>query len=321
MKLLSVLYLPVILLLLISCKSRFDQPAKDFIITEKDIIPEGLAFDTATATIYVSSTYKKKIISISQKGIVKDFIGEGQDDIKSVVGMAVDRSRNSLWAVSSEANQVLPLKNPGPGQWRSSVYQYDLASRKLIKKYLLNKDSVFLNDITVTADGTVYATESVKNAVYRITPGDDSLRLFVELRPFNFINGICFTDKPGFLFVSSAEGIVSINLSSKNFLLFPSAPGIDYRDIDGLSFTNGYFIGHQSTRVSRFYITASRDSISHSDTLNSGKEFDGSTTGEIGNGHYYFIVNSQIQSGVDYKKQSIKPLDSLSNIIIRKIKL
>lgn len=280
-----------------------------------------MAFDTATQTIYVSSTYKKKIVSISKDGTVKDFIKEGQDEIKSVIGMAVDKNRNSLWAVSSEASQVLPLKEPGPGQWRSSVYQYDLANGKFIKKYLLNKDSVFLNDIAVAADGTVYATESVKNAVYRIAPGDDNLRLFVELGPFNFINGICFTDKPGYLFVSSTEGIISIDLFAKSFTLVPSVPGIDHRDIDGLSFTGGYFIGHQSTKVSRFYLSAGRDSIRHSDTLNSGKEFDGSTTGEIGNGHYYFIVNSQIQSGVDYKKQTIKPLDSLANIIIRRIKL
>ncbi len=315
------IYILVVSVIAVSCKSDSKNPIRDYIISEKDIIPEGLAFDTATQTIYVSSTYKKKIISISQEGNVKDFISEAQDDIKSVVGMEVDGKRNCLWAVSSEANEVLPLKNPSEAQWRSSVYQFNLSNGKLIQKYQLQKDSAFLNDITVGDDGTVFVTESVGNAVYCIEPGSDSLRLFIELNPFHFINGICFTDKPGYLFVSSTEGIISIDLFAKSFSLVPSVPGIDHRDIDGLSFTGGYFIGHQSTKVSRFYLSADRDSIRHSDTLNSGKEFDGSTTGEIGNGYYYFIVNSQIQSGVDYEKQTIKPLDSLANIIIRKIKL
>jgi hypothetical protein len=88
-----------------------------------------------------------------------------------------------------------------------------------------------------------------------------------------------------------------------------------------LAFTGNYFIAHQSSIISRVNLSPGRDSIIKADTLNGGKEFDGSTTGEVSGDHYYFIVNSQIQSGVDYKNRRIKPLDSLADIIIRKIKL
>jgi hypothetical protein len=235
--------------------------------------------------------------------------------------MEVDNKRNCLWVISSEAKAVLPLKQPGKRQWWSSVYQFNLADGKLVKKFFLDKDSVFLNDITVGEDGTVYATESVQNAVYRIMPGEDSLRLFVQLKPYSFINGICFTDTNGILFASSTEGIIAINITTKKFSLLPAPAAINSGDIDGLSFAAGYFIGHQSKILSRFYLSPGRDSIISMDTLSSGKEFDSSTTGEIGNGYYYFIVNSQIQSGVDYTKQQIKPIDSLKSIIIRKIRL
>jgi len=315
------LFAGVLLQLIVSCSQGEQELVKDYILTEKDLIPEGVAYDTATQTIYISSTYKRKIVSISPDGTIRDFIRSGQDDIKSVIGMEVDHPRKSLWVISSEAKSVLPLLEPGTRQWWSSVYQFNLADGKLIKKYLLGMDSVFLNDLTVARDGTVYATESVQNGIYRIIPGEDSLRLLVRPDPYTFINGICRSDKNGYLFVSSTEGIIAVDLATKACTLLPVSPGVNTGEIDGLSFTGGYFIGHQSGKVCRFYLSKSGDRITGMDTLNSGKEFDSSTTGETGNGYYYFIVNSQIQSGVDYRNQAIKPPDSLEQIIIRRLKL
>ena len=105
-----------------TCSSKEESNVKDYILTEKDIIPEGVAFDENTQTIYVSSTYKRKIVAIDKDGNVRDFITEAQDDIKSVIGMEVDEKRNCLWAVSCEAPEVLPLKNSVEKKWTSSVY-------------------------------------------------------------------------------------------------------------------------------------------------------------------------------------------------------
>ncbi len=99
---------------------------KDFILDEKDIIPEGLAFDTVTNSIFVSSTYKRKIVRIDSTGRVSDFIIEKQDGIWSTIGMEVDAGRRHLWVVSSQAKEVLPLLDPDSLQWRSAIYQYNL---------------------------------------------------------------------------------------------------------------------------------------------------------------------------------------------------
>jgi len=308
-------------LLINACNAPQETNPTNYIVTEKDLIPEGLAFDAATQTIYVSSTWKRKIIKIDKHGKVLDFIKESQYGIKSVVGMEVDSKRNSLWAISSEANEVLPLNNPGELQWRSSVYQFDLSNGTLIKEYKLNRDSVFLNDLCVADDGTVYVTETNQKALYTIKPGADTVELFVALSPYRFINGICFTDKASVLYTSCVEGILSINLKTRNYSLLPVAADIKAGGVDGLSFHNNYFIAHQSSKIVRLYLSSNRDSIIRSDTLDYGKEFDSSTTGEVWGDHYYYIVNSQISSGVDYNTSMIKPMDSLENIIIRKTKL
>jgi len=306
---------------LISCSHKDESRIKDYILTEKDLIPEGVAFDEATQTIYISSTYKRKIIAIDKDGNIKDFVSEAQDDIKSVIGMEVDEKKNCLWAISCEAEQVLPLKNPGKEQWRSSVYQFSLKDGKLIKRFSLDKDSVFLNDLTVAEDGTVYITESMQKDLYVLKPGADTLEFFTKINSNQFINGVSFANNPGVLYVAATEGIFSVDLVSRSMSLLPVKGSLKPLDIDGLSFYKDHFIAHQSTAVTRFYLSDSGGIILKADTLNSGKEFNASTTGEVSGGNYYFIVNSQIQSGIDYEKRKLKPMDSLSDIIIRKIKL
>ncbi|HKO81972.1 MAG TPA: hypothetical protein VJU78_16310, partial [Chitinophagaceae bacterium] len=294
---------------------------KDFILEEKDLIPEGVAFDSVSNTVFVSSTYKRKIIRIDSMGRVSDFIKEGEDGIWSTIGMEVDALRRHLWVVSSQAKEVLPLKNPDTLQWRSAIYQYDIETGSLVKSFLLPVKNVFLNDLTLSGNGDVYVTESMQNNIYRLQAGTDSIRLFLSPRPYTFLNGISFSDQPRKLFVSATEGVLKIDIASGQYNLLNATDAINAKEIDGLSFYKNALIGHQSTKLVLFNLNEQQDSITSSIVLNSGAEFDASTTGEQGNGFYYFIVNSQIQSGIDFKTQTVKPPDSLENIIIRKLSL
>lgn len=74
--------------MIFSCTEKDDNKPKDYIVTRKDLIAEGVALDATTQTIYISSAHKQKIISIDKNGRVADFVKEAQDDIKSVIGSA-----------------------------------------------------------------------------------------------------------------------------------------------------------------------------------------------------------------------------------------
>ena len=294
----------------------------DYILTERDLIPEGTAFDNRTGIMYVSSTFKRKIVQIVADGTVSDFIPEKVNGIASVLGMEVDEERGLLWACVDHANQVLPLKDPHPTEdWKSGICSFDIQTRKLLKHYHLRADTSFLNDLTVLPSGEVFATETVRHKIYRISPLSDSLELFLDPEGFDFLNGITYSDKWNCLFVASQQGIISIDLLTKKYYRLKTPAGMDVGNVDGLTLYKDRLIAHLSVKVVAFYLNENGSEIIRSQVLDTGNEFDSSTTGEVGGNDYYFIVNSQVRSGIDRITKTIKPVDSLKDVIIRKIRL
>lgn len=319
MKILATLSLCIVLLWMTGCSSN---DKKDYILKERNLIPEGTAVDNRSGTIYIGSTFKRKIIQITGDGTVTDFIPEKSNGIASVVGMEVQEDKGILWANTAHANEVLPLMDTHPTKdWMTAICSFDIQHKKLMKQYDLHTEKSFLNDLTVLPNGDVYATESMNNKIYRITTQSDSLELFLAPEGYTFLNGITYIDRFNCLFVSSTEGIICIDLATKNYYLLKVQKGIDAGSIDGLTLYKDRLVGHQSSRVTLFYLSADGHEIVQAKILDTGAEFDSSTTGEVSGDNYYFIVNSQIRSGIDTVSHTIKPTALLKDVIIRRIKL
>lgn len=293
----------------------------EFVIHEKDLIPEGLAFDKRSNIIYVGSTHKRKIIQIDQFGNVSDFIPSELDDLWSPIGMEVDEERDMLWVNMAHANEVLPLMHPDTTRdWMTGVAVFKIGNKKLIESYILDSAG-FFNDLTIAKNGDVYITDSRNNSIYKISKKQNELEVFLKPDGFSFLNGITFNDSLNMLFVTSTQGIINVDIWTKKYFSLKASENMNTGKIDGLAFHDHYLIGHQSSKISKFYLNDRATEITKIEILDSGDLFDSSTTGEVGNGYYAYIVNSQISSGVDYEKRKIKPVDSLHNIIIRKVKL
>src|SRR5262249_44449851 len=67
-----------------------------FSIGEGDLVPEGIAYSARRRTFYLGSI-KRKIIAVSEKGEVRDFVGPAAGDLGAVVGLRVDDARGELW--------------------------------------------------------------------------------------------------------------------------------------------------------------------------------------------------------------------------------
>ena len=294
------------------------------LITERDLIPEGTAYDPKSNRVFIGSMYKRKIISIDQRGKYYDFVEAGEDDLWSVLGLHVDSVRNKLWVISTKGKSIPTDPAILDSRWQSRLYCYDLISKNLDGIYSTNSEiteEIGFNDLTVSESGDVYITESINNKIYILKYG--MLEIVEYLAPigFTFLNGITLSDNSKTLFVSSSEGLLKIDVATKNFKILHSEFTTTPQPIDGLAFYKNSLIGHQGSLIRRFYFDDSLDSIIDHEVVDADN-LDSSTAGEIGESEwYYYIANSQIRSGVDYIRKRVKPLDSLEEILIKQKKL
>lgn len=326
---LQFILLCVMLFMTLSCATQLQEGMPRLsdtlaIIDEKDLIPEGTAYDPVHKRILLSSMYKRKIVAIEEDGSYYDFARSASDSLWGVLGMEVDSVRSKLWVISSKGEFIPTRPRIADQRWNSRLYCYDLLTSKLEGIYVVENAASMnfaFNDLTISNTGDVYVTESLNSSLYLLRHGTNKVEEFLSIPEFTFLNGIAFQPDGTALFVSCTEGVIKVDITTKQHRILPYKFTDNPSPIDGLVFYKDGLIGHQSSQLTRFILNNKLDSIIGHTVLDS-VGLDGSTSGVLGaNGWYYYIVNSQIRTGVDYENKIAKPLDSLENVIIRRLKL
>lgn len=298
--------------------------APAFTVHEKGLVPEGLAYDPSTRTFYLGSVYKRKIVSLNQKGEAKDFATE-QDGLWSVMGMKVDDRRRLLWVASAAHPQMSNYKAEENGT--SGLFKFDLRTGKLIKKYILpNKPKPhWLGDLVLNARGDVFATDSISPEIYFISREKDEIELFLAGPPFVNLQGLDFTPDEKHLFVADyAKGIFLIDLSTKKCVDLSPAPNLTLLGIDGLYSYKGTLLAVQNginpPRLVRLYLSQNMHRVERLETIEANDPaFDEPTLGVLVKDSFYLIANSQ-WGAIDGKGQ-LAPVDKLKEPTVLKIKL
>jgi DNA-binding beta-propeller fold protein YncE len=273
-----------------------------FTIPEKDLIPEGIAHDPVTRSLFVSSTYKRKIVRVDREGVSRDFVAEAQDGLLGVVGMKVDARRRELWAISSHAGENMPMKNMVAGEHgRSAIFKYDIKTGKLIKKYVLDNQPQphFLNDLTINAQGDVFISDSLTHSIYTITRKNDGLELFITHDQVRNPNGIDLSPDGKLLFVAARGGAAIINTGTKE-VGFAPVPNDQPFWADGLYFHHNSLIavGWRDGRhaVTQYFLNKRLDRIEGFKVVeDEHPAFSQPTTGVLVGNELYYIANSQLQ--------------------------
>lgn len=293
-----------------------------FCLAEKDLMPEGIAFDPVRETFYIGSYYKRKILSIAKDGCVNDFVTEGQDGLWNVAGIRVDAERRILW-INSAATGELRLGVTGRPV-ESGVFAYDLDQKKFLKKYTPREiiaDHAF-NDMVVTSSGDLFVTDSLFGAVYRISRAKDSIEVFIKPKTFTYPNGIAISENEQFLYVAHEEGISAIDLATRSEVILTPPEAMTLCGIDGLYYHRGSLVAIQSDnwkgRIIQFYLRPTTDPQKRPEKANKGGKykafpthsadcvagwriiesgnpiFEMPTTGVIVGNEFYYIANSQL---------------------------
>lgn len=261
-------------------------------IAERDLVPEGTAWDPATRSVLIGSLNKHKIVAIAPDGSVTDRVAPGASGLRSVVGIHVDTVRGILWATSNARYDTPADSTP------SALFAFDASTGAFKSRLSVPAGGKhFLNDVTTGLDGTVYVTDT-EGSVWHAPPGAAQLREVTALGRVLAPNGITISSDGRVLFVADVDAILALDLRTGSRWRVATPDSISVAWIDGLAFTGGALIAHHPLsfwRIARYSLDPSSRRITGRQLLE-GNTSDGrtSTTGEVVGRDYIYIGNSQI---------------------------
>lgn len=296
-------------ILIIGCENT---RLTEYVIKEKDLVPEGISYSQKMKTFYLSSVAKSKIIKVDQKtGNQEDFISEKEFGYAPGAGIFVDDKNNTLHALGGYFRMNDSL---------SSLFTFDIKSQKLIKRYNVNDgEQHFLNDLIMDKKSDLFITDSKASAIYQLKSGGDSLELFYKSDEIQYPNGISISDDNTKLYIAShTKGIRILDIDTKTILNGIDTIGIS-QGIDGLEFYKGNLYAIQNGVETNTYNFRKLELNKTQDEIIGVKVID-SHNSNLGIPLTFCIVNSQAiligNSNIQYLDQInfiFSKSDSISN--------
>lgn len=274
---------------------RLDFAPTAFVLEDRGLVPEGIAYDRPSRSFFVGSVAARKVVRVGEDGSVSDFVaGPGLD---SVLGLAVDTPRRLLYVVSTSA-----LTNEGRKQPRNAVLAYDIDSRKRVQRYDV-PGAQQLNDVAVAAGGRVYASDSASGALYEIAvKGPGPTRELLKAGQVRGSNGLAASADGRRLYVAHSTGLAVLDIASGAMKRVDNRTRESVAGIDGLYAWQGELIGVQNVtnpgRVIRIQLSADGDSVTAVKTLLSHHHsaLDQPTTLAVTDNGFFLLAASGIQS-------------------------
>jgi hypothetical protein len=278
--------------------------------TEKDLIPEGLAYDAQRNVFYLSSLNRRKIVQIGRDGSISDFVTADRLGLLPVLGIRLDPNDGTVWADS--------FTDSG----RTELLHFD-ATGKLLGRFKLDGSAKHgFNDLVIRKNGEVITTDSLANAVYRFDPSARAFRALAVHRPLFYPNGIALSDDDHTLYVADSLGVVSVDLTSGTSRDVDPGPRSTLAGIDGLYWYRGSLIGIQngigSPRVAAFHLSVDGLRVTRTTILENRSAFCVlPTTGAIRGSDFFFISNSQIDNMNNDKVMDVTRLEAIRIAVLR----
>lgn len=223
------------LLFIFGCTVR---TPNEYILNERDLVPEGIAYSKDKDVFYLTSVAKSKIIEVDRKsGKQNDFLKEGEFGYSPGAGIYVDDEQNLLHAIGGY--YMLP-------DFLSSLFTFDINTKKLLKRYDLTGEH-FLNDMVKDKKGNMFLTDSKDSSIYLLEHESDSLELFYKSSEIEFPSGIAISEDNTKLYIASIpKGIRIMDIAAKSILNKADTLGIS-QGIDGLEMYNNNLYAVQNS--------------------------------------------------------------------------
>jgi hypothetical protein len=258
-----------------------------FTTVEKDLFPEGLAYDAGSDSFYLSSILHRKIVKIPVEGKIEDFVPSGPYSLLPIQGIRLDITDATVWSASSKDDVG-----------KSELLHFDRTG-KLIGRFPPAEEGKHdFNDLVVLHGGDVVLTDTLANKAYRF---GRTTHVFAPLsfsRAMLSPNGIAVSDDEQFLYVADQFGVLRIDLRSGASTEVDPGRHNTLAGIDGLYWYKGSLIAVQNgigtPRVVAFRLSTDGLHVTKTTVLENFLKTP--TTGALRGDEFFYIVNTQIDN-------------------------
>jgi sugar lactone lactonase YvrE len=292
-----------------------------FRLSEKDFVPEGIAFDQASGDFFVSSVHLRKIVRM-HRGHASTF-ADRRSGLESVLGIRVDAKHHALWATSTAMPQT---QGNGDGKLKgTALLRFDSRSGGLLASYRLQdgRDHAF-NDLAVASDGTVFVADS-DGGVYALGPGATRLEPLTLDGAVRSAQGLALSPDDRRLYIADyAGGLFVLDTENRKLTRVGAPPDVCVYGIDGLSMDGNELVatqnGIQPQRIIRYRLDDNGLAIRSATVLDANDPLvPEPTLLTVVHGTVYVVANSQ-WSRFD-EKGRLPQDDSLQAPVIAKLPL
>lgn len=289
-----------------------------FRIAERDLQPEGIAFDPVSHAIFAGS-FKGKVVHIDARGVASDFARVSTADApRVVVGVRVDSARRHLWVTVDDPRAFGDATLGG-----SALHQYDIATGALVAQFR-GPPVGALNDVAVDAAGVAYATNTSDGSIWRAAPGTAAMSMLLSPGSIPEANGIAISPDNRTLFVAGWHDIIRVDVRSGALDTLIAPRDTPLGSFDGLYWYRDGLVGVQNGihpgRVVRLSLDRQQRRVVRSEILERYHPlFNGVTTGAIDGSSLLYFANTQSRAfGPD---GAPRPGITLDDIVILRLPL
>jgi sugar lactone lactonase YvrE len=169
-------------------------------INDTGVVAENLT-SSRDGTVYFGSMAKGTIYRAAPGAAhAEPWILASTAGLTRVLGVLADDKTNTLWVCQNATGG----RDGAPVAGQTALRSFDLTSGAAKNTYQFPPTSGVCNDIALSADGTVYASESFRGRVHRLKPGATALEVWTSDEQLNVIDGLTFL-ADGSLYVNTFD--------------------------------------------------------------------------------------------------------------------
>ena len=241
-------------------------------IDSPNLFPESFTYLAATDRFYVGSLRYGRVSSVSASGTIETLCDDPR--LKSTFGIVADESRGVIYACNADVGISVRSRAAEIGRvcGLATIDARTGAIRRYVDMSGLQAGKHLPNDAAMARDGSIYVTDSLSPAIYRISSGGHAERFVSDPRfgataPAAGLDGIAIASTGTIVVNHFAHGtFFRIDPVAKSVSQMVVDGGAHFKGCDGMRFEpGGRLIVAQSTLAGMPSRNALRELTSHDD--------------------------------------------------------